>query len=60
MIRECFKTRTGLIFDMDMLNKEVGMDIDLEHRRSVGHDYSETSYLTANIKNPCATYSHVS
>jgi hypothetical protein len=36
MIRECFKAKTGIIFDMDMLHTEVGMDIDLENHRQ-GH-----------------------
>jgi hypothetical protein len=28
MIRECFKTNTGIIFDAHMLMHEVGLDID--------------------------------
>lgn len=32
MIRECFATKTGLIFDMDMLRDVIGLDVDLERR----------------------------
>ena len=32
MIRECFKTGTGIIFDAHMLKHEVGLDIDSIHR----------------------------
>jgi len=30
MIRECFNTGTGIIFDVRMLQDEVGLDIDIE------------------------------
>lgn len=33
MVRECFRVETGLIFDMDMLRDELGMDIDFDNRR---------------------------
>ena len=28
MVRECFKTETGIIFDAHMLNQEIGLDIN--------------------------------
>ena len=28
MIRECFRTKTGIIFDKDMLRKNIGLDAD--------------------------------
>ncbi|KAL5495495.1 hypothetical protein ACEPAI_958 [Sanghuangporus weigelae] len=28
MIRECFRTKTGIIFDKDMLKKDIGLDTD--------------------------------
>jgi hypothetical protein len=35
MVRECFNCETGIIFDMDMLNVNLGMDIDMERGRYV-------------------------
>lgn len=32
MIRECFATNTGMIFDMDMLQDVVGLDVDFDRR----------------------------
>jgi hypothetical protein len=31
MIRECFDCHTGILFDMDMLKDNVGMNIDSEN-----------------------------
>ncbi|KAL5518743.1 hypothetical protein ACEPAH_426 [Sanghuangporus vaninii] len=31
MIRECFRTKTGIIFDKDMLKKNIGLDTDKLH-----------------------------
>jgi hypothetical protein len=28
MVRECFKTKTGIIFDANMLRHEIGLDIN--------------------------------
>lgn len=33
MVRECFRAETGLIFDMDMLRDELGMDVDFERKQ---------------------------
>ncbi|THH13472.1 hypothetical protein EW146_g6748 [Bondarzewia mesenterica] len=30
MIRECFRTNTGIIFDANMLENEVGLDVDFD------------------------------
>ena len=30
MVRECFKTNTGIIFDAHMLMHEVGLDVDID------------------------------
>jgi hypothetical protein len=32
MIRECFETQTGLIFDMDRLHYELGLGINFKTR----------------------------
>jgi hypothetical protein len=35
MVRECFNCETGIIFDMDMLDVDLGIDIDLERETYV-------------------------
>jgi hypothetical protein len=33
MIRECFRTATGIIFDANMLRDQLGMDVDVDGER---------------------------
>ena len=47
MIRECFKARTGIIFDAYMLKNEVGLDINSidEAPKPLSHTNSRLSEL---------------
>lgn len=49
MIRECFKTNSGIIFDAHMLKHEVGLDID-----SIFHAPEALSPATLHLAGPDA------